>query len=317
MKRLLSSLFADRRNSHSGRTSANRNRKAQISVEALEGRQLLALLTSPIPASAHAQIMWQIAVGDSVKQSNEGLAISWYNAAWDEAEEYHDPEGMFHIAASWASLPGGSDDWTGWAAENDYSQAIALATYWFDPLEGPGSGADYAFGAAWWGAVIENGQSLANGVNSSGGVSPNSYADGILWLSQNNAIAWQNMIAQSVPPIAAGTWQLNVGGTNISFGLTQYVGLVTGSVYDGVNGRSGDFQANDLVDLHPQTDPGEWYGAYFQITNWNDGSGATSGFAMQDVQNSNQMCIFIYESGSQQWVYLGAANRTDGTNWVQ
>ena len=317
MNRLFSSLFADRRNSQKTRATATRKRSGCFQVETLEGRQLLASIfipagqTPPTVAAVHNAVLTDVYNGYLERNSNENGAITLYNEAAGLAGNAHDPLGLEDVALGWANLPASS--WTGWAADNFVVQAIAAAQYWVSPLEGQGSGTDYAWGCSQYQAVLNQSRAVSNTLRWAGSVN-NSDANSIDWLAENNQNYLLNMTEQFAPPLAAGSWQVNIGGVNVSYTLTQYVGYAYGQIT--ANGRVGKITETSIRDMsqtNSSVSPGTLFGSAFTI-NWNDGT-TQKGYAEQSPQNSGQMYLYFLQSNNQ-YVYAGTANRTAGTNWV-
>lgn len=317
MKRFLSSLFAGRRDSDKSRTSTSRKRIARVQVEPLEGRELMSVVpaggTPTVVANVHNQILTDVNTGYQYRNSNEGVAIAWYNAAAVLAGAVHDPLGLEDVSIGWANLPARSDGSTGWGAENFYVQAIAAAAYWYNPTEGAGSGTDYAWGTFQLQQVINQANNVSNTLLWTGAVN-RSYASGIVWLAENNQIYLNNMTDQFAPPLAAGSWQLNVGGVTLSYTLTQYVGYAYGQISG--NGRQGTITETAIRDMNQQNSkiaPNTLFGSAFTIK-WNDGTSQT-GYAEQSPQNSGHMYIYYLQSNNQ-YIFAGTAYRTSGTGWA-
>jgi hypothetical protein len=261
----------------------------------------------------HNQVLTDVMDGYNVRNSNQGLAVTYYNDAADLADAAHDPMGLEDIAIGFADLGARSDGANGTAASNFYVQAIAAAEFWLDPNEGIASGTDYAWGSNQWQSVISSATTVANTLRYYG-ASNYGAANSIMALAENNQISLNTMTSQAAPPLAGGVWQANIGGTNVTYYLTQHDGRVTGSVTE--NGRTGDFNEVTIIDMSTRwanTPVNTTFGGQFVVNNWNNGGSPTYGYATQSSQDSGHMTIYLWNGT--QYIDMGIATRVSGYGW--
>lgn len=249
MNRLFSSLFVQRPNTQNSRASASRNRSVRFQVEPLEGRQLMAVLPpGPNPPAVTATVMNDITAyvnaGLKVSAANERLAETYFNDAYDLAQQTRYPFGFVEAAFGWSTLPAGTSGYPGTVASNYYAQAIGQANFWIDPLEGTGSGADYAWGANQLQIVINSSGPLIRNLEGSEQTQGSWKAIDSAAVSYQNYLS--NMEAQAIPPIAAGTWSVNILGTTMQFTLNQNVGYAAGRFVNG-SGDTGNIEQAQIM----------------------------------------------------------------------
>ena len=315
MKRLFSSLFASRKNATTCRSSAARSRSVRLQVESLEQRELPAHLvpvaTPQVVQVNQAAINTLIARGAAEPASNEAAAISDFNQAWDLANKpgAENPGAFVALAEAWARLSPPSD-YNGYIADVYYNEAIGACYDWMDPqpaLDGTlatGSGSNYAYGLQQLRGVIAAG--AAGGALSD--LLAGSYPSRASYVtaSSANAAAYVSLLDdQYAPPMAGGTWQANLGGVDITYTLTQYVGYASGTVTAGT--RTGT-----ITETNIQDQGNNWYGSFFTIQ-WSDGT-TQQGYAYQNAETSGQMALSLWSSGG--WSPYFFATRTSSVGWT-
>jgi hypothetical protein len=317
MIRFFSSLFSDRHNSSKRRVRAARCRSVRYQVESLEVRELMAVVpagaTPAVVSTNHNTILWYVFEGFQERTSNENLAITYFNDAAKLADQAHDPMGLEDIALGWSTLPAGSDGYPGTVAVNFFSQAIGAAEYWLDPQEGAGSGADYAWGSNQLQSVITAGGPLAANLIAA---SETGAASTVTWLAENNQAWLSNMTDQIIPPIAAGQWEANVGGVNVTFTLNQYVAYASGPCT--WNGVQAEITQTRIVDYHtvtPSESAGVWFASPFTVVNDQTGQTIATGWALQTPQFSNDMFLYLDMPNGQLSPPI-LATRVSGNGWA-
>jgi hypothetical protein len=293
MNRLFSSLFAGRNNSPVYRASASRKRSVFAQVEGLEQRWLPAVLA---PGTAPAVVTSSesgprgsenlIARASRDVRRDETLAVTLLNDAAKLADDAHDPIALAQIAIEWARMKPGRSGYSGTTSANFFSQALGAAYYWMEPDQGSGSGADYARGSNQLTGVIN--QALGSGgivEILSGAESTRDTAEGVQALAENASNYASTLDDMAVPPIAGGTWQVNIGGDDITFTITQ---SNDGTRADGLVANTTNQVYGTIADTTIQAIGNNWYRGSITLT-WSNTGGSLTGLAEGDAEDSNHM----------------------------
>jgi hypothetical protein len=293
----------------SSKTNRHRGRQhqARLRVETLEGREVPAVLT-PVAAPASvgrtdAQIGQLIASAARVFRTNESLALSDLGQAWSLASKAENPGRLEQLAAEWSVLPAAASGYNGYNADVYYNQAIGACYYWMAPEYGTGSGTDYAYGIEELRAVIGAGAGLAGEL---GRQAPNApYARYVTGSSNSAAGYLYQLDARTIPPIAGGTWQVNIGGVSVTYTLTQNVGYASGKITD-------DHRTGTITETSIQPVGGNWFGSYFTIQ-WSDHT-TQKGIAFGNAETSGEMTLYLYLSNG--YSAPITATRVSGAGWT-
>jgi hypothetical protein len=310
MYRLFSSLFANRTPRSQRRRSPARS--AGLRLEPLEGRELPAVIAAgEVPqnvARNQAAINTFLGDGDRARAAgNEALAVTYYNDAAKTAFDFHNPTASFQLAQRWAAL-GGS--YYSSVAATYYSYAVGECYYWMEPNQGTGSGTDYAYGYHQLkDSVIRSAGTLERELGST-----SSPAESVRNLAENAAsyVSLLDEAQQYAPPMAGGTWQVNIGGVEFTYTITQHVGYAAGKITGG--GRTGSI---DYTNIQPIKGYPNWFGTTFTI-NWSDGT-KLEGYAEQYAGNNrsfNSGEQLIALKGNTGYSNFFTATRTSAKGWT-
>jgi len=308
MLRFLSHPLASLTKSAKGHRNRGRQNQARLRVETLEGREVPAVLTAVRPPASVARpdddIVKLIRSAAAVAGTNESQAISDLSQAWSLASEAESPVRLAQIAAQWSALPAAASGYNGFIVDNFYSQAVSACYYWMAPLYGGASGTDYAYGIQELRVVINEAGALARELEMQEPNAP--YARYVTGTSENAAAYLEQLDERNIPPIAGGTWQVNIGGVEVTYTLTQNVGYASGKITDGH--RNGTITETSIQPMR-----GNYFGSFFTIQ-WSDHT-TEQGFAYGSAETSGEMTLYLY-SPTAGYSAPFTATRTSGAGWT-
>jgi hypothetical protein len=306
--RFLSHALAPFTKSSKNNRNRGRQSKARLRVETLEGREVPAVLTAVgapgLVARTDKAIVDLLNKEAADAGTNESLAISELSEAWSLASQTENPVRLAQIAARWSALPAAASGYNGFITDNFYGQAVSACYYWMAPLYGGESGTDYAYGIQELRVVIGEAGALAANLERQ---EPNAlYAPYVTGTGENAAAYLEKLDARSIPPIAGGTWQVNVGGVNVTYTLTQNVGYASGKITDG-------HRTGTITETSIQPMKGNFFGSFFTIQ-WSDHT-TQQGFAYGSAETSGEMTLYLY-SATAGYSAPYTATRTSGAGWT-
>jgi hypothetical protein len=207
----------------------------------------------------------------------------------------------------------GRSGYSGTASANFFSQALGAAYYWMEPDQGTGSGADYAWGSNQLTRVID--EALGSGgivERLNGAESTRGTAEGVQALAENANGYASTLDDMAVPPIAGGTWQVNIGGDNITYTITQ---SNDGFRADGLLANTTTQVYGNIADTAIQAIGNNWYRGNITLT-WSNTGGSLTGRAEGNAEDSNHMWLYILDPATNTFYTPVIATRTSGDGWT-